>query len=90
MIPCNLSRSIRWSSSVGNSSGRALGSSTSCANSTARAAASGRLAHQRWIVDGWPCRMDFSRAACLLIASSGSDTSMSLRFNLFPRLDPGC
>lgn len=32
--------------------------------------------------------MDFSRAACLLIASSGSDTSMSLRFNLFPQLDP--
>ena len=30
------------------------GSSTICAKITARAAAKGRRAHQRWSVDGWP------------------------------------
>lgn len=30
-------------------------------------------------VDGCPCRIDFSRADSRLIASSGSETSISLR-----------
>ena len=68
------------SSSVGNRSGCEDGSSTSWANSTARAAASGRRAHHRCSVDGWPWRIDFSRADSRLIASSGSATSISLRF----------
>gem|GEM_PF-2424047 len=70
-----LSRS--WDSSVGNSSGRLDGSSTIWAKMTARAAASGLRAHQRWSVLGCPCLMDFSRAEATLIASSGSATSMS-------------
>jgi hypothetical protein len=53
------------------------GSSTICAKITARAAASGRRAHHRCSVLGCPCRIDFSRADALLIASSGSATSMS-------------
>ena len=52
------------------------GSSTICAKSTARAAARGRRAHQRCRVDGCPWRIDFSRAAAALIASSGSATSI--------------
>src|SRR5207245_6938089 len=47
------------------------GSSTICAKMTARAAASGRLAHHRCSVLGCPWRIDFSRALALLIASSG-------------------
>src|SRR4051812_12481048 len=43
---------------------------------TARAAAIGRRAHQRWSVEGWPCRIDFSRAAATLMASSGRATSI--------------
>ena len=70
-------RSLRWASSVGNSSGRAEGSSTIEAKRTARQAASGRRAHQRCSVEGWPCRMDFSRADSLLMASRGRSTSMS-------------
>ena len=38
---------------------------------------SGRRAHHRCKVDGCPCRMDFSRAASALIASSGRATSIS-------------
>src|SRR5215475_8225348 len=53
------------------------GSSTSCANRTARQAASGRLAHQRCNVDGCPCPIDFSRTLSLVIPSSGIETSMS-------------
>ena len=53
------------------------GSSTICAKITARAAASGRRAHHRCSVDGWPCRIDFSRADAVLIASSGNATSIS-------------
>ena len=53
------------------------GSSTICAKITARAAASGRRAHHRCSVLGCPCRIDFSRAEALLIASSGSATSIS-------------
>ena len=53
------------------------GSLTSWEKMTALAAASGRLAHQRCRVLGCPCRMDFSRADALLIASSGSATSIS-------------
>ena len=77
-IPNRRSRSWSCASSVGKSSGRPDGSSTSCANSTARAAANGRRAHHRCSVLGWPCRMDFSRAAARLMSSSGSATSMSL------------
>src|SRR5207245_1389153 len=42
-----------------------------------RAAASGRRAHQRCSVLGCPCRIDFSLAQALLIASSGRATSIS-------------
>jgi len=42
-----------------------------------RAAASGRRAHHRCSVLGWPWRIDFSRAEATLIASSGNATSMS-------------
>ena len=41
---------------------RSSGSWTSWAKMTARAAASGRRAHQRCSVDGCPWRIDFSRA----------------------------
>src|SRR5690606_37602534 len=44
---------------------------------TARAAARGRRAHQRWSLLGWPCRMLFSRALAALIWSSGNATSIS-------------
>ena len=37
----------------------------------------GRLAHHKCRVDGWPCRMDFSRADALLISSGGRDTLVS-------------
>jgi len=56
---------------------RRIGSSTICENITARAAARGRRAHHRCSVLGCPCRMDFSRAEALLMASSGRATSMS-------------
>jgi hypothetical protein len=79
----------RWRSfscffSVGKRSGQLDGSSTICAKITARAAASGRRAHHRCSVLGCPCRMDFSRADALLIASSGSATSMSFFFKSAP------
>jgi len=77
-------RSTSWSASLGKRSGCEDGSSTSEAKSTARHAASGRRAHQRCSVDGWPWRIDFSRADSRLIASSGSATSMSLRFTPGP------
>ena len=77
MILCSRLRSASCSSSVGNRSGQDEGSSTSCANSTARHAASGRRAHHRCSVEGCPCRIDFSRAEATLIASSGIETSMS-------------
>ena len=79
MIACSRARSRFWSSSVGNSFGYADGSSTSCANSTARHAASGRRAHHRCRVEGWPCRIDFSRTDARLMASRGRDTSISFR-----------
>ena len=44
---------------------------------TARAAASGRLSHQRCSVEGCLCRIDFSRADSALIFSSGSATSIN-------------
>ncbi len=37
----------------------------------------GRRAHQRCKVDGWPWRIDFSRADSALMASRGTATSMS-------------
>ena len=84
---CSRSRSARRASSVPNRSGQAEGSSTSCANSTARHAANGRRAHHRCKVEGWPCRILFSRADALLMASSGRETSISfLRIvTAFPR-----
>ncbi len=48
--------------------------------SRARAAASGRRAHQRCSVLGCPCRIDFSRAEAVLIASNGNATSISFFF----------
>ena len=68
---------LSCASSVGNNSGRLDGSSTICAKITARAAASGRRAHHRCSVLGCPCRIDFSRAEALFIASRGSATSIS-------------
>ena len=44
---------------------------------TARAAANGRRAHHKCSVEGWPWRMDFSRALAALMASSGSATSIN-------------
>ena len=76
-MPNSRCRSAFWASSVGYSSGWAEGSSTRLDQITARAAASGRRAHHRCKVDGCPCRMDFSRAASALIASSGRATSIS-------------
>ena len=70
-------RSFSCAFSVLKISGCADGSSTICAKITARAAANGRLAHHKCSVDGCPCRIDFSRADALLIASSGRATSMS-------------
>jgi hypothetical protein len=64
-------RSASCDSSVGNRSGHDDGSSTICAKITARAAANGRRAHHRCNVEGCPCRIDFSRAEAMLIASSG-------------------
>src|ERR1039458_8777932 len=66
-------------------SGCADGSSTIWPKITARAAASGRRAHQRCNVLGCPCRIDFSREQALLMASSGRATSMSFFFT-FGRL----
>ena len=77
MIRNSRSRSSCWASSVGNRSGWAEGSSTNEENNTARQAARGRRAHHRCSVDGWPWRIDFSRADSRLIASSGRATSMS-------------
>ncbi len=74
----SLSRSFSCASLVGNSSGTAEGSSTIWQKITARAAASGRLAHHRCKVLGCPWRMLFSRADAALIAPSGMATSISL------------
>ena len=88
-IPNSLSRSRSCASLVGNRSGSADGSSTIWAKITARAAASGRRAHQRCSVLGWPCRMDFSRLDAALIASRGKATSMSfLRVTVMGASDP--
>src|SRR5690606_6012605 len=80
-------RSFSCASSVGNRSGWLEGSSTSWANRTARQAAKGRRAHHRWRVLGWPCRIDFSRADSLLIASRGNATSISFFFGCFMGVD---
>ena len=52
-----------FAGSDNNTSTYSHGSSTICEKITARAAASGRRAHHRCSVDGWPWRIDFSRAA---------------------------
>ena len=79
---CRRARSASWDSTVGNSSGRDAGSSPSWAKSTARTVASGRRAQYKCSVEGWPWRMDFSRADAALMASSGSDVSISFFFTL--------
>ena len=71
-------RSAFCSSSDGNLSGWADGSSTSDAHNTALNAAKGRRAHHKCNVDGCPCLINFSRADSLFITSSGRATSMSL------------
>src|SRR5947209_11972678 len=71
------SRSCACSCSVGKSSGCSDGSSTREAKSTARQAARGRRAHHKCSVEGWPCRIDFSRAEAVLMATSGNATSIS-------------
>ncbi len=81
MMPCRRARSNTRASSVGSSSGRSLGSSTSWAEGITRAAANGRRAHRGSEVTGWPRReTDCPFADSRLIAPSGSDTSLSLRF----------
>ena len=80
------SRSLFCSSSVGNCSGWEEGSSTSDAQMTARAAARGRRAHHRCRVEGWPWRMDFSRADAALIFSRGNATSISFLTAIFSLL----
>src|SRR6266545_1280372 len=86
-------RSASCASSVGNCSGWAEGSSTNDANNTARHAAKGRRAHHRCSVDGCPWRMDFSRAAATLMASSGRASSMSFFLEVvipLPSASEGC
>ena len=53
------------------------GSGSSSAISTARLDASGRRAHHRCRVEGCPCRIDFSRAACRETSAMGKSTSAS-------------
>jgi hypothetical protein len=55
------------------------GSGSSSASSTARLDASGRRAHHRCSVDGWPWRIDFSRAACFDTVAMGKSTSARRR-----------
>ena len=73
----NSARLSPASSSLAENIGSLEGSSTNEAKSTARQAESGRLAHQRWSVEGCPCRMVFSFAEAALIASKGRATSIS-------------
>ncbi len=51
------------------------GSGSNSAMSTARDDASGRRAHHKCRVDGCPCRIDFSRAACRDTSAIGKSTS---------------
>ena len=44
---------------------------------SARAGAKARRARQRFMAEGCPCRIDFSRAEATLLGSSGRATSMS-------------
>ncbi len=54
-----------------------LGPSRREAKSTAQQAAKGRRAYQRWRVEGWPWRLDFSRAEAAVMAWSGRPISIS-------------
>ena len=54
------------------------------ANTAARHAAKGRLAHQMCSVEMCPCRIDFSRADCSETSFSGRATSIS-RFSMSER-----
>ena len=60
-----------------NASGQcsSQGSGNNNAINTARDEASGRRAHHRWSVEGCPCRIDFSRAACFETSAMGKSTS---------------
>jgi hypothetical protein len=51
--------------------GRAPGGVAAGANSMARRDASDRRAHHRCRVEGWPWRIDFSRAACFDTTAMG-------------------
>ena len=76
-----------------NSSGQCSshGSGRSRARSTARLDARGRRAHHRWRVEGWPCRIDFSRAACLDTSAMGKSTSARrLHSRGIPEAVTGC
>ena len=63
---CDLNPDGQWGSQ---------GSGRSRASSTARDDAKGRRAHQRCSVEGCPCRIDFSRAACRDTSAMGKSTS---------------
>ena len=79
MMPCSRSRSARCSVLGREAVGMRRGVVDELREQHRRAAASGRRAHHRCSVDGWPWRIDFSRADSRLIVSSGSATSISLR-----------
>ena len=51
------------------------GSGSNTASRTVLDDAIGRLAHQKWSVEGCPCRIDFSRTACLDTSAIGKSTS---------------
>ena len=63
------------------------GSGNSKAISTALDDASGRRAHHRCSVEGWPCLMDFSRAAWRDTSAMGKSTSARRlhSFGIMPR-----
>lgn len=55
------------------------GSGQSAANRMALLEANGRRAHHRCKVEGWPCLMDFSLAACRDTSAIGKSTSAKRR-----------
>ena len=67
----------RLASTKAGSAFGSSGSSTMEAKMTARVVARGFRAHHRCRVEGWPWRMDFSRALAALMASKGRATSIS-------------
>ncbi len=75
--PCTEGRSSRALCLKSGGQHGSHGSGQSSASSIARQAASGRRAHHRCSVEGCPCRIDFSRAACLDTSAMGKSTSAS-------------